>query len=312
MEHLDHIIEGALALNLQAARAPATLRAYERAWWRFENAARCRGESSLPADPWFVAEYLSELGEVHAPATVRATAAAIAHYHATADETSPTAHPCVRQALAGGDRRHFAGAQRQAEALTEEVFFAVAEAAYRPRRTRGGRMESEAQAQRRGDMDVAMLSIMRDAMLRRGEAAALMWGDIRRWDDDTGRVTVRRSKTDQSGEGAVLFLSVDTMRALDRIRPQDAGPWSSVFRLTAGQINRRLQRACKEAGYAEGFSGHSCRVGMSIDLVRGGAALPELMAAGRWQNTRMPARYTRAEAAGHNAVARWHERRTEQ
>ena len=39
-------------------------------------------------------------------------------------------------------------------------------------------------------------------MLRRSEAAALVWGDIEFRADGTARVTVRRSKTDQEGTGA--------------------------------------------------------------------------------------------------------------
>ena len=42
---------------------------------------------------------------------------------------------------------------------------------------------------------------------------------------------------------------------------------------------------------------------MALDLTRAGTELPALMTAGRWASPRMPARYTRNEAAGRNAVA---------
>ena len=47
-------------------------------------------------------------------------------------------------------------------------------------------------------------------MLRVSELAAWRVGDIARTDDDTATVTVRRSKTDQEGEGAVLYLGAPT------------------------------------------------------------------------------------------------------
>ena len=52
-------------------------------------------------------------------------------------------------------------------------------------------------------------------MLRVSEIAALRLGDIERTDDGTATVTVRASKTDQEGEGAVLFLGVPTLARLD-------------------------------------------------------------------------------------------------
>ena len=76
--------------------------------------------------------------------------------------------------------------------------------AHRPRTSPGGRAESAEHA-RRGDTDVAVASVMRDALLRRSEAAALTWADVERRQDGTGRLTVRRSKGDQAGEGAELY-----------------------------------------------------------------------------------------------------------
>ena len=43
---------------------------------------------------------------------------------------------------------------------------------------------------------MALAAILSDAGLRRSEAAALTWGDVQRWDDGSGRITVMRSKTD--------------------------------------------------------------------------------------------------------------------
>ena len=55
------------------------------------------------------------------------------------------------------------------------------------------------------------------------------------------------------------------------------------------------------------FTGHSGRVGMAQDLARSGVELPELMTAGRWKSSRMPARYTERQAAGRGAVARYYQ-----
>ena len=59
----------------------------------------------------------------------------------------------------------------------------------------------------RGLVDIALISVMRDGMLRRSEAAAIRWGDIATEDDGAGRLTVARSKTDQEGEGFHLGVT---------------------------------------------------------------------------------------------------------
>ena len=45
---------------------------------------------------------------------------------------------------------------------------------------------------------------------------------------------------------------------------------------------------------------------MAQDLAAAGVELPELMTAGRWKSSRMPARYTERQAAGRGAVARYY------
>ena len=59
-----------------------------------------------------------------------------------------------------------------------------------------------------------MISLMRDALLRVSEAAALRWEDLTAEEDGTGRLIIRRSKTDTHGEGVVVFVSAAKMQSL--------------------------------------------------------------------------------------------------
>ena len=56
-------------------------------------------------------------------------------------------------------------------------------------------------------------------MLRRSEAATTIWGDLGRAEDGSGPLAIRRSKTDQTGEGLTLYLGRAAMRAVGFIRP---------------------------------------------------------------------------------------------
>ena len=114
-------------------------------------------------------------------------------------------------------------------------------------------------------MDLALLQVMRNGLLRRSEAAVLRWGEVEDGADGSGRQHVLRSKADQAAEGSMLYLGPAAAAALLAIRSQEAviDPGASVFGLSAGQISRRIKAATKMAGLGAGFSAHSPRGGMA-------------------------------------------------
>ena len=200
--------------------------------------------------------------------------------------------------------------RKQASGLTKEALAAVKATARIQRIDKGKRRrkETESQTAMRAAVDLALLEVMRDGLLRGSEASALRWGELEFHADGSGRLHVARSKTDQTAEGAVLYLGPTAVDALLAIRPEEAviDPGASVFRLSARQISRKIKAASKMAGQGGGFSAHSPRVGMAQDLSAARAELPELTTAGRWDSPTMPAKYTEAQAAGRGAVARYH------
>ena len=195
--------------------------------------------------------------------------------------------------------------QRQAKGITDDDLKAIMESACIPRRWSDGRTESVEAAQFRGKKDIALISTMRDGLLRVSETAALTWEDIEEYEDGSGRLYIRRSKTDAEGEGAVAFLSAQTMDSLEAIRGMSTED-NSVFGLMPNGISTRIKEAARAAGLGEGYSGHSPRVGMARDLARAGTELTRLMTAGRWRSPRMPALYTRNETVARGAVAQYY------
>ena len=243
-EHAERI-EAAAADVLSAN----TRRAYATAWRAWS--AWCASEriEPLPAQPLHVAAYLAERAEAGVGiSTLRTAVAAIAHEHASRGAPSPAIHPGVRRVLRGLSRRQAwdGHTPRQAAALTAEALAAIRATAHRPRTGPGRRTETAGQARRRGDMDVAIVTVMRDALLRRSEAAALTWADVERYPDGTGRLTVRRSKGDQAGAGAELFIGRDAIAALERVRPEAPAPESPVFGGLRGRaIADRIRKAAR-------------------------------------------------------------------
>ena len=285
---------------LESVLSDNTRRVYSAQWRIFENWCDSVGLPSLPAQPLTVARYLAvRAGDGAAVATLRLATSAITKVHEWAGHDYPGRDRGVREALKGWGRR-LAKPQRQASALTADVLAVIRLTAPKPR-ARGRGHETAGQAAQRGKFDVALVAVLSDGGLRRSETAALTWGDVVRWDDGSGRITVVRSKTDAEAQGAVVAITPAAMKALDAIRPAGAGGEAKVFGLSESQIARRVKVIAKAAGLAdwEFFSGHSGRVGMARRMAQNGAPTHEIERQGRWkQGGGMVSRYTRGETAG--------------
>lgn len=302
---LSHGHAARIRVAVAASRSANTHRAYRQQWAKFAAWMDRQGVDALPAATAHVAAYLADRAQDGVrPATLKQAAAAIAQAHREAGQPNPCQSEGVRRTLAGLVRA-MGCAPRQVAGLTDAHVAAICATGHHRRDAGRGRLESPEAARRRAAVDCALVRVMRDGMLRRSEAAAITWADIERMEDGSGRLQLRRSKTDQEGEGATLYLGRRTLEALEAIR-QDADAAAPVFGLSASQIARRIKAACEAAGLEGRYSGHSARIGMARDLAATGCELPALMTAGRWASPKMPALYTRNEQAGRGAVARYY------
>ena len=175
----------------------------------------------------------------------------------------------------------------------------------------------------------ALLCVAYDTMARRSELVALDLNDFVFLPDGTGRVLIRRSKTDQAGEGNVAYLSRTTVRILNAWLEAVEITEGAVFRriigrgtardlpLGRGRIGGRLNvgaiaTAFKRVAHWIGMSadevaqvsGHSIRVGATQDLLALNIDLASVMQAGRWKTNRMPMRYGEHVLAARGGMAR--------
>lgn len=276
-----------------------TRRAYVQAWAKFCEVV---GPSRvMPAMPETVANYLSMLAEEgKSVATIRLAAAAISTAHrAASDVENPCTSPVVKMTLKGISRQH---GQAQASALDAAALDAIRATAMLPRTGRRGVPETPDYAAMRGQVDIALCSLLSDAGLRRSEAAALVWDDLEIAADGSGRIWIARSNTDQEGAGEVVAVTRSTVQALEAIR-NGAGDDSSVFGMSESTIARRVKAAAATAGLGDNFSGHSGRVGLAQRMTAAGAPTQAVMVQGRWKNAGTVARYTKAIQAG--AALQW-------
>ena len=184
-QHVRRVVDAA-----QESHSAVTRRIYLAAWRRFETWADPEGVCPIPALPETVAAYLAErAANGLSPASLRLDRAAIRYHHTDAGHANPADNEGVRRVLRGLTRRAAREGRtpRQAAALTEEGLAAIRETAHLRRTGPSGRIERDRTACRRGRVDVALVSVMRDAMLRRSEAAALTWADVEFRSDGSAR-----------------------------------------------------------------------------------------------------------------------------
>lgn len=292
----------------------ATLKAWRCDWAVYWGFCEPRELVPLPATPETVAGfvlYCKEAGKK--PATVRRYLSTIARFHCA----SQLFNPCASEAV-----------QMEVKGMTNEV-------STRQRQARGlGMAEIQAFLNCPGDnlptlRERAMLCVAYDAMTRRSELIAIDVEDLKFLGDGTGRLLIRRSKTDQAGEGHVAYLSRQTVRYLEAwLKKADIkdGP---VFRRIIGRgtvtYNRqgkgRIGERLSPEAIARAFkavakflkmpadeiaqvSGHSVRVGATQDLLALNMDLASVMREGRWTTVRMPMRYGEHVMAARGGMAR--------
>ena len=293
--------------RLAETRTDSTKREYARNWINFIKWASAHGAETEPATDIIIARYLVMLDDQgKSKSAIVQARSAIANAHTVmgcSQADNPAKSPLLRETMRGIKKKQ----EKQARALLPQDLAAIRATATLPRR-RGGKgavrgREKPETALRRGRMDIAICMTLRDGGLRRSEAAALRWSDVEPWPDGTGRLTIRFSKTNRTGDPQNVAITPTTMSALLEIRPEGGGENTSVFGLSEKQICRRVSTAAIHAGLGPGFSGHSGRIGLARNMTQNGAPVNATMLQGRWKSAETVARYTRGENAG--AALRW-------
>ena len=109
----------AAARLLEDSKAPATLRAYGRAWRTFCSWCEASGREALPASPATVGDYVAARCTVCKVATLQLDLAAISKAHALLGLPNPARSGLVRELMQGLRRRKGVRPARKAAATTE-------------------------------------------------------------------------------------------------------------------------------------------------------------------------------------------------
>ena len=266
---------------VRASKAPSTLRAYGSDWAHFFAWCGGRGTPALPANAETVALYLVSLAETHRPATITRRLTSIAKAHAAAGHPNPaTTDLIVVAETLQGIRRTLGTAQPgKTPLLTADLIQVLAHLPSGPGGVRGR----------------ALLLVGYTGGLRRSELAALTVEDLA-WKDEGAVLTLRRSKTDQEGQGRQVAIPrgvhsatcpVSALRhwiesgSITRgplFREVDRHGRVGARRLHSDSVGAILKRAVARAGFDPAkFGGHSLRAGFATQAARNGATAFDIM-----------------------------------
>lgn len=288
------------------ARAAATLRAYRTDWRAFEAWCATHQLTSLPAAPETVALYITEMARRAKVSTVTRHLASIAQAHKQQGHDSPTRAAVVQNVLKG-IRRAKGTAPTQKAAAEIAIIRAMVE-----------QLDDSLQ----GVRDRAILLIGFAGAFRRSELASLTLADVQ-FTNDGLVITLRRSKTDQEGEGYLKGIPYGSTLATCPVRALRA--WLDASGITTGSLfrsvwkgGRRLRprglndraiaevvkRAAAAAGYDPArFSGHSLRAGLATSAGAAGVDERTIMEQTGHKTTTMVRRYIRRGSLFRNNAA---------
>jgi integrase len=204
------------------ARAERTRRAYDRAWQRFKGWAGLQDPVPLPVPLPLVESYLTHLADTLSLSSVNLAAAAIAEFHAVAG-VELRLGDLWRTRLGIRNAKGVAARRKAPPLKTGHI----------------ARMLTICGPDLAGVRDRAILSLGFSAGLRRSEIAALQVGDVE-IGRESMRLTIRRSKSDQAGQGAEIVIERTPSSEFCAVAALEA--WFKAADLTRDALFRAVNR----------------------------------------------------------------------
>jgi site-specific recombinase XerD len=280
---------------IHQSKSKNTIRAYRADWSHFESWCKSHGQSSLPANPDTVALYVTDLAATHKPATITRRLSAVSQGHQIAGMESPTKAAKVRLVLAGIRRTLGTAQEAKTPVLVEDLKRMIA-------RLPEGLL---------GIRDRALLLIGFAGGFRRSELTALDRDAVEIARDGLV-VTIRRSKTDQEGEGRKIGVPYGSNPATCPVRAFQSWLESSgitedalfrpitrhgkmaATRLSSAAVAQIVKKYVEAVGLdASHFAGHSLRSGLATSAASAGASERSIMNQTGHRSTAMVRRYIR-------------------
>ena len=285
-------------LNLQNSKASNTVRAYKSDFNDFGLFCTQNGFKSLPSEPKVVSLYLTHLSTKEAKmSTLKRRLVSIGVIHKLKGYYLDTKHPSIIENIMGIKRRKGTNQKGKKPLLINNLKKII------------NVIDEEKKEKIKNLRDRSIILIGFSGGFRRNEIVSLDYHDLD-FVTEGLKINLRRSKTDQFGEGMVKgipyfdssqYCPVISLQKWIEISKISSGPLFRRFtkgsnlsesRLTDQTVALIIKKYLKLAGIeSKNYSGHSLRSGFATSAAESGAEERSIMAMTGHKSTEMVRRY---------------------
>ncbi len=283
--------------NLKHSKSKNTLRAYKSDFKHFASFCSKHGFKSLPTEPKIVALYLTFLSKTSKISTLRRRLVSVSMLHKIKGHYLDTKHPIIIENLLGIKRTIGSYQKGKKPILINDLKTII-------------NVISEEKIKEINKLrDISLILIGFGGGFRRSELISINYEDLE-FVTEGLKIRLKRSKTDQYGEGIIKGLPYFENEIYCPVR--NLKKWLKISNIKSGPIFRRFIKGSKLSEYRltdqtvvllikkylqlagienSNYSGHSLRSGFATVAADSGADERSIMAMTGHKTTQMVRRY---------------------
>jgi len=278
-------LESETIKNLRNSKSVNTLRAYQSDYNDFSLFCSKNGFQAMPTKPNILALYITHLSSFSKFSTLKRRLASISILHKIKGHYIDTKHPVIMENLMGIKRIKGSNQKGKKPLLVNDLKLLIKA------------IDQSNEKDKRKIRDRALILIGFSGGFRRSELVDIEYEDIE-FAPEGVKIFVKRSKTDQSGEGmtkAIPYFDNENFCPVKAIKR-----WIEVIDLKRGKVfnisDKSVALTIKKYANLAGleshkYSGHSLRSGFATSTAESGAEERNIMAMTGHKSTEMVRRY---------------------
>lgn len=270
--------------NLKSSKASNTLRAYQADYKDFGRFCIKHGFKSMPTEPKIISLYLTHLSQTSKFSTLKRRLASISVIHRLSGHYIDAKHPVITENLMGIKRVKGSYQKAKKPILINDLKLIV-------------NVIDKEKNERKKFKDRALILIGFAGGFRRSELVAILYDDVD-FVPEGVKIFIKRSKTDQSGEGMTKAIPYFSNRdycpviSLKKWLEKSEIKSGKIFDMADKSVALTVKKYTAIAGLdSKKYSGHSLRSGFVTSVAELGAEERNIMAMTGHKTTQMVRRY---------------------
>ena len=271
--------------NLRNSKSTNTLRAYQSDYNDFSLFCSKNGFQAMPTETKILSLYITHLASYSKFSTLKRRLASISIIHKTKGHYIDTKHPIIVENLMGIKRTNGSNQKGKKPLLINDLKLLIQA------------IDDSREKNIRKIRDKALVLIGFSGGFRRSELVDIEYEDIE-FVEEGVKIFVKRSKTDQSGEGmtkAIPYfdnINFCPVKALNKWIVEAELKDGKIFNISDKNVALIIKKYANYAGLdAHRYAGHSLRSGFATSTAESGAEERNIMAMTGHKSTEMVRRY---------------------